>query len=244
MMCCARWLFARRCKLDENLHQSSRLSCSSFQVEKRPWSKTFTVSVNLVLSSDQMVFFFDRCLHWKVRPGPLPRRKSWFHATWLFVERFVTNPRFLGRMSWKSTCRRKIHQTIRKYASGKCSCPKSAQTPHANTHPKMTTPSLLHGTIMAPDVWLSQSVWTCLDNLNFSNVNYVVYSPRTMKVRKHHRRKEILSNNEGNVKIACACMTQCVAAYLRWGSLSPHVASILFLTSMSLLQNSKHGIKV
>ena len=98
-------------------------------------------------------------------------------------------------------------------------------------------------------IWLlykcdCQNVWTCLDN--FSNVNYVVYSPRTMKVRNITEKKEILSNNEGNVKTACAWMTQYVCrslSALTKSVTSRIVAPLLFRTAISRLHNSKCVIK-
>ena len=83
------------------------------------------------------------------------------------------------------------------------SCPKSAKTPHANTHPK--TDARRCWTIFT---WLL--IWLSKYLYNFRNVHCIVQSPRTMKVKNISKgNKFILTTmvtvNAMQCKSTCAC---------------------------------------
>ena len=208
MMCCARWLFARRCKLEENLHQNVVFLALLLRWKNFPDHKLLVLlriwrSLATVWHFFSIFFYVDKSIpgFHSVDSRRLMLSDSSTNVLW-------QNPACTSECLWKLTCQRKMHQVSQLCVSCKMSCPKSAKTPHANTHPKTDARRCWTMHMIWSFTWL---LWWLLKYLyNFRNVHCIVQSPRTMKVKNISKgNKFILTTmvmvNAMQCKSTCAC---------------------------------------
>ena len=215
-----------------------RLSCSSFEVEKLPWSQTFSIAANLALFSNLLAFFSIFFYVDKFIPG--------FHS--VDSRRLMLSDSSTNVLWQNPACTSEWLESW--HVNGRCirlvryvclvKCPVQKVRKHLM---ETRTRKLMHVTLVTRPCWTMIIHLTPLMTVkildNFRNEHCIVQSPRTMKVKKHLKRKQIHCNNDGNgecnamCKSACACFIELQSLHRR--SLSPHMLLCLFLSVLPFL---------
>ena len=181
-----------------------RLSCSSFEVEKLPWSQTFSVAANLALLSNRLAFFSIFFYVDKSIPG--------FHSVdsrRLMLSDSSTNVLWQNP-ACTSECLESWHVNGRCIRLVRYVCLVKCPVQKVRKHLMQTrTRKLMH---VAVGLWsFTWLLWWLLKYLyNFRNVHCIVQSPRTMKVKNISKgNKFILTTmvmvNAMQCKSTCAC---------------------------------------